>query len=81
MGTKQVRLEEDVYELIKDKKREGETFSEAIERLTSEWTITDYGGDRSEEEIERHKKMLDEMDQESIDDVDRTLRKMGVDVE
>jgi predicted CopG family antitoxin len=81
MGAKQVRLDEDVYELIKDKKREDETFSEAIERLTSEWSITDYGGTRSQGEIERHKRLLEEMDEESTEDIDDTLRTMGIDVE
>lgn len=81
MGTKHVRLDEDVYEQIKDKKREDETMSEAIARLTSEWTITDYGGERSHEEIDRHKELLEDMDEESIEDVDETLREMDVDGE
>ena len=81
MGTKQVRLDEDVYERIKDKKRPDETFSEAIERLTGEWKITDYGGERSQVEIEQHKRMLEEMDRDSIEDVDETLEQMGIDVE
>ncbi|WP_101294094.1 antitoxin VapB family protein [Halegenticoccus soli] len=44
MGTKNVRLDEDVYERIKAKKRDGETFSEAIDRLTAETSILDLYG-------------------------------------
>ena len=35
----QVRLDDDVYEHIKSQKRDDETFSEAIERLTGAWTL------------------------------------------
>jgi len=57
MSTKSVRLDEDVYERIAARKRDGETFSEAIERLTGEYTLVDYAGDTdpvgvSNEEIE-----------------------------
>lgn len=66
MGTKQVRLDEDVYARIEDKKREDETFSEAIDRLTSDWTLTEWAqkydsdGDVIEEAITE----LDETDRE-----------------
>lgn len=33
MGTKTIRLDEDVYEMLSARKREDETFSEAVERL------------------------------------------------
>jgi predicted CopG family antitoxin len=42
MATKNVRLDEDVYERIKARKRNDETFSEAIARLTSEYTAVDF---------------------------------------
>lgn len=80
MGTKQVRLEADVYELIKDKKRADETFSEAIERLTSDWSITECGGERSQAEINRHRELLEDMDHESSEDVDEAVRQMAADI-
>jgi len=45
MGTKQVRLDEAVYERIKRQKFDDETFSEAIERLTDEYTLLDFADD------------------------------------
>jgi len=42
MGT-HVRLEDDVYEKIVAKKRDDETFSEAIDRLTSDWSLATWG--------------------------------------
>ena len=49
MGTKNVRLDEDVYERIKSQKREDETFSEAIDRLTGEYTLLDFAAEFDEE--------------------------------
>ncbi|MUV90200.1 hypothetical protein GJ629_10130 [Halapricum sp. CBA1109] len=37
----QVRLDDDVYERIKSEKREGETFSDTIERLTEDYGLLD----------------------------------------
>jgi predicted CopG family antitoxin len=42
MGTKNVRLEEDVYNRIAAHKEDDETFSEAIDRLTGGCTLVDY---------------------------------------
>jgi predicted CopG family antitoxin len=47
---KNVRLDEDVYERIKSQKHEDETFSEAIDRLTSDYTLLDFAAEFAEEE-------------------------------
>lgn len=44
MGTKPVRLDEDVYERIAARKREDETFSEAIERLVAPPPLSEAAG-------------------------------------
>ena len=44
MGTKTVRIEDDVYERIKAKKRDDETSSEAIERLVGGGSLLDLYG-------------------------------------
>ena len=59
MPTKMVRLDEDVYERIKSKKREGETFSAAIDRLTSDYSLLDFAGGYSDEDAERHRELLE----------------------
>ncbi len=52
MGTKTVRLEEDVYERVRSKKRDDETFSEAIDRLTSGASLLDLQGTLGDEDAE-----------------------------
>mgnify|MGYP000367842567 CR=1 FL=1 len=72
MGTKTVRLEEDVYERVKDEKRDDETFSEAIDRIMSEYTLMDFARDTSEEgaeEMEAASNRLDERDREDREEV------------
>jgi len=66
MGTKSIRLDEDVYERIKAHKREDETFSEAIDRLTSDYSLLDFAGGYTEEDAERHRELLDESEAEAI---------------
>jgi predicted CopG family antitoxin len=65
MGTKQVRLDEDVYARIKDAKREDESFSDAIDRLTSDWSLAQWA-QRYETDPERsasHRELLNELDE------------------
>lgn len=44
-----MRLDESVYERIKDQKREDETFSQAIERLTGDYTLMDFADEFADE--------------------------------
>lgn len=73
MGTKNVRLEEDVYERIKSKKQEGETFSEAVERLIGGSSLLDLVGILSDEEAEEMREVIDEVDADAIEDVDDVI--------
>lgn len=63
MGTKTIRLEESVYERIKARKREDESFSDVIDRLTSEYTLLDFAGGYSAAEADRHRALLDRSDE------------------
>jgi predicted CopG family antitoxin len=49
MGMKTIRLEKDVYERVKQQKQDDETFSEAIDRILSDYTLTDFARDTSDE--------------------------------
>ena len=62
MGTRSIRLEEDVYERIKAHKREEETFSEAIDRLTSDYSLLDFAGGYDEADAERHRELVERSD-------------------
>ncbi len=73
MGTKSVRLDEDVYERVKDKKRDDETFSEAIDRLIGDYTLVDFANDRADVEgptLEERRE-----DWERMEEADRKDRK------
>jgi predicted CopG family antitoxin len=54
MGTdyKSVRLTGEAYETLERRKREDETFSEAVERLASERPISDLAGLFTDDDIE-----------------------------
>lgn len=45
MGTKQIRVDEDVYERLEAHKQDNESFSEVIDRLTSDYTLLDFAED------------------------------------
>lgn len=65
MGAKHVRLDEDVYARIQDEKREDETFSDAVDRLTSDWSLAQWAEkyETDSEKSASHREMLDELDE------------------
>jgi predicted CopG family antitoxin len=73
MSTKSVRLDEDVYEYVKSKKREGETFSETIDRLIGPTSLLDLVGVLSDEEAAEFRDVLDDVDDEAKADVDELV--------
>ncbi|WP_276258056.1 antitoxin VapB family protein [Haloglomus litoreum] len=76
MGTKTVRLEEDVYERIKSRKREDETFSEAVDRLTNDYTLLDFAdefADRDESRWEQEKRVIEAAEGEEDEAVEQLL--------
>lgn len=78
MGTKSIRLDEDVYERIKAHKREDETFSEAIDRLTSDYSLLDFAGGYSDEEAERHRELIERSEKKATEDRDEMLQRMNM---
>jgi predicted CopG family antitoxin len=79
MGSKTVRLDEDTYERVKSKKREDETFSEAIDRLIGEWTLLDLVGTLSEEEAAIHRRAIERADATQREDARELLERQGID--
>lgn len=55
MGTKTIRLDDEIYERIRAEKREDETFSETIERLIGDVSLLELAGGLSEAEAEEAK--------------------------
>jgi predicted CopG family antitoxin len=70
MGTKNGRLDDDVYEQIESEKRDDETFSEAIERLIGGSSLLDLVGILSDEEAEEMRDMLEEVDTDATEGID-----------
>jgi predicted CopG family antitoxin len=58
MGTKTVRLEEDVYEMLTSRKRDDETYSEAVERLVGGRSVVELAGIYTEEETRKVEESL-----------------------
>lgn len=52
VGTKTIRLDDEIYERIRAEKRENETFSEAIERLIGDVSLLELAGGLSESEAQ-----------------------------
>lgn len=81
MGSKQVRLDDDVYAEIADEKRQDETFSEAIDRLVSDWRLSEWGTGRSREEIDAHREALESMDRIEAAETEQLREELGLDDE
>jgi predicted CopG family antitoxin len=70
MGTKQVRLDEDVYAKIADEKRPDETFSEVIDRLIDEWSLSEFDMGLSTSEHEQLQDAIDAVEKKTAENVD-----------
>ena len=81
MGTKSVRLNGDFYDRIAAHKRDDEPFSEAIGRLTSDYSLLAFAGDSSAAEADRHCELLAEADATAREDRRERLHRPGVDTE
>ncbi|WP_290810443.1 antitoxin VapB family protein [Halovivax sp.] len=73
MGTKTIRLDEDVYERIKRQKRSDETFSEAIDRLTGAPSLAELGGIVDLERVEKMEAAIEAADEADAAEVEEFL--------
>lgn len=76
MGTKTIRLDEAVYERIKARKREDESFSDVIDRLTSDYSLLDFAGGYSADDADRHRNLLARSDETARADHRDLLERM-----
>lgn len=81
MGTNTVRLDDDVYERLKSRKRDDETFSEAVDRLLGGWSLLDFADADAPADPETHRALLDEIDRQDIEDTKQRLRERGIDLD
>ncbi|QKY16378.1 antitoxin VapB family protein [Halorubrum sp. CBA1229] len=73
MGTRNVRLDEDVYERIKSEKRPDETFSEAVERLIGGSSLLELAGILSDEAADEFRRAIDESDEAGAREIDELV--------
>ena len=66
-------LDENVYEHIRAHKRDDETFSEAIERLISGYSLVDFAGGLAETDVGRMHEAINEVNDEYADDITEEL--------
>ena len=77
MGTKTIRLDEDVYEKLRARKRDDETFSEAVDRLVGGSSLLELAGILSEGEAEELADGVEEFRSSLDADVDRSAEELS----
>ena len=61
MGTKTISLADDAYERLKERKREGESFSDVVRRLTDMTELEKYHGVLSDETAEELEEVVQDI--------------------
>jgi predicted CopG family antitoxin len=67
MGTKTIRLDDDVYKRVRAHKRDDETFSEAIDRLIGGASLLDLVGTVSDQEAAEMREAIERSRQAGLD--------------
>jgi len=67
--SKQVRLEDDVYERIKANKRDDESFSDAVERLIGGRSLRDLRDVFSDDQVADMRDAIEAADEEDLEEV------------
>ncbi|MDY6770239.1 MAG: antitoxin VapB family protein [Candidatus Nanohaloarchaea archaeon] len=80
MATKTISLSEDAYERLKAEKKENESFSDAVARITTPVKLDDFHGilsdetaDDLEEAIEENRKRFNEEHRERVEEIKEAL--------
>jgi predicted CopG family antitoxin len=76
MGTKTIRLDEDVYERLREQKRDDETFSEAVQRLLGGPSLAELGDViEDEDRLQRMRDVIEAADEADAEEVDEVLER------
>lgn len=65
MGTKTISLSDEAYSRLKAEKREGESFTQVVNRLTRKTSLLKIAGFLKKEEAEEMEKVIKEMREKS----------------
>lgn len=80
MGTKTIRLDDEAYERLASRKREGESFSDVVKRVAGERSLLELAGILSDEEAETMRETVAERrtrSRERSDDIAGRLEGSG----
>jgi predicted CopG family antitoxin len=76
MGTKTIRLDDEAYERLASRKREGESFSDVVKRVAGERSLLEIAGILSEEEAETMRETIAERRTRSRERSDELARRL-----
>jgi len=68
---KVISISDDVYNLLKSLKRENESFSEVIRRLTKKATISNFSGVLSKEAADEMEKVIEDLNRKIRNEMER----------
>lgn len=77
MATKTINLSEDAYSRLKALKREGESFSDVVNRLTGKHAMLDLVGILSDEEADDLREHVQELRERTRRSLDERYREMA----
>lgn len=71
-----IRLTEDAYQRLKDRKQPGESFSDTVERIAGERSLLELAGLVSDEEAEEMREAIREREERSRERLDRYVEEL-----
>lgn len=75
MGTKTVSLSDDAYERLKRLKKENESFSDVVRRVTGKIKLRDFHGILKEEAAEELEEIITEERRKHAEEYEKRMRK------
>ena len=76
MGTKTIRLDDEAYERLASRKREGESFSDVVKRVAGERSLLEIAGILSDDEAETMRETIAERRTRSRERSDRLATRL-----
>jgi len=76
MGTKTIRLDDEAYERLASRKREGESFSDVVKRVAGERSLLELAGILSNEEADALEAAIAERRERREDELEEIASRM-----